>query len=37
MFVYIGTFVPWMVIETKFSKFCIFCSLDEYLYTQLSK
>ena len=26
-----------MAIETKFSKFCIFCSLDEYLYAQLSK
>ena len=36
-FVYIGTCVPWMAIETKFSKFCIFCSLDEYLYAQLSK
>ena len=31
-YVYIGTFVPWMAIETKFSKFCIFCSLDEHLY-----
>ena len=28
-FVYIGTCVPWMVIETKFSKLCFFCSLDE--------
>ena len=37
VFVYIGTCVPWMAIETKFSKFCIFCSLDEHLYTQLSK
>ena len=36
-FVYIGTYVPWMVIETKFSKLCISCSLDEYLYAQLSK
>ena len=36
-FVYIGTCVPWMAIETKFSKFCIFCSLDEHLYAQLSK
>ena len=36
-FVYIGTYVPWMAIETKFSKFCIFCSLDEHLYAQLSK
>ena len=31
-FVYIGTCVPWMAIETKFSKLCIFCSLDEHLY-----
>ena len=37
VFVYIGTYVPWMVIETKFSKLCIFCSLDEHLYAQLSK
>ena len=36
-FVYIGTCVPWMAIETKFSKLCIFCSLDEHLYAQLSK
>ena len=36
-FVYIGTCVPWMAIEAKFSKLCIFCSLDEHLYTQLSK
>ena len=36
-YVYIGTCVPWMAIETKFSKFCIFCSLDEHLYAQLSK
>ena len=36
-FVYIGACVPWMAIETKFSKLCIFCSLDEHLYTQLSK
>ena len=35
--VYIGTCVPWMDIETKFSKFCIICSLDEHLYAQLSK
>ena len=34
---YIGTYVPWMAMETKFSKFCIFCSLDEHLYAQLSK
>ena len=31
-FVYIGTCVPWMAIETKFSKLCIICSLDEHLY-----
>ena len=37
MFVYIGTCVPWMAIEAKFSKVCIFCSLDEHLYAQLSK
>ena len=37
VFVYIGTCVPWMAIETKFSKLCIFCSLDEYRYAQLSK
>ena len=36
-FVYIGTCVPWMAIETKFSKLYIFCSLDEHLYAQLSK
>ena len=36
-FVYIGTCVPWMAIETKFSKLCIVCSLDEHLYAQLSK
>ena len=36
-FVYIGTCVPWMAIETKFSKLCIFCSLDDHLYAQLSK
>ena len=35
--VYIGTCVPWMAIETKFSKICIFCSLEEYLYAQLNK
>ena len=34
---YIGTYVSWMTIETKFSKLCIFCNLDEYLYAQLSK
>ena len=36
-FAYICTCVPWMAIETKFSKLCIFCSLDEHLYEQLSK
>ena len=36
-FVYIGTCVPWMAIETKFSKLCISCSLDEHLYAQLSE
>ena len=35
-YVYIGTCVPWMTIETKFSKLCIFYSLDEHLYVQLS-
>ena len=37
VFVYIGTYVPWMSIETKFSKLFIFCSLNEHLYAQLSK
>ena len=32
VFVYIGTCVPWMAIETKFFKLYIFCTLDEYLY-----
>ena len=36
-FVYIGTCVPWMAIETKSFKLCILCSLDEHLYAQLSK
>ena len=36
-FVYIGTCVPWMAIETKFFKLCISCNLDEHLYAQLSK
>ena len=36
-YVYIGTCVPWMAIETKFSKLCVICSLDEHLYAQLSK
>ena len=30
-FVYIDTYVPWMAIETKFSKLCVYCSLDEHL------
>ena len=34
---YIGTCVPWMAIETKFSILCITCSLDEHLNAQLSK
>ena len=34
---YISACVPWMAIETKFSKLCIFCNLDEHLYAQLSK
>ena len=37
MFVYIGTCVSWMAIETKFSKIYIFYSLDKHLYAQLSK
>ena len=36
-FVYIGTCVPWMAIETKFSKLCIISTIDEHLYAQLSK
>ena len=36
-FVYIGTCVSWMAIETKSSKLCIICNLDEHLYAQLSK
>ena len=36
-FVYIGTCVPWMAIETIFSKLCIICTLDKHLYAQLSK
>ena len=31
-YVYIGTCVPWMAIETKFSKLCIVCNLDEHPY-----
>ena len=26
-----------MAIETKFYKFCIFCTLEEHLYAQISK
>ena len=37
VYVYIGICLPWMAIETKFSKLCIFCNLDEHLYAQLSK
>ena len=37
VFLNIGTCVPWMAIETKFYKICIFCNLDEHLYAQLSK
>ena len=36
-YVYIGTCIPWMAIEAKFSKLCISCNLDEHLYAQLSK
>ena len=36
-FVYIDSCVPWMTIETKFSKLCISCGLEENLYAQLSK
>ena len=36
-YVYIVTCVPWIAIETKFSKLCIFCSLDEHFNAQLSK
>ena len=35
--VYIGTCVPWIAIETKFSELCISCNLDEHPYAQLSK
>ena len=37
VFMYIGTCVSWMAVETKFSKLCIFCSLDEHLNAQLNK
>ena len=30
-FVYIGTCVPWIAIETNFFKLCIICRLDEHL------
>jgi len=36
-FVYFGTCVPWMAIETKFSELCIFYNLDEHLFAQLNK
>ena len=36
-YMYIGTCVPWMAIEIKFSKLCISYNLDEHLYAQLSK
>ena len=34
---YIGTCVPWIAIETEFSKLCVIYRLDEHLYAQLSK
>ena len=37
VFVYNSTCVPWMAIEKKFSKLCIFCSLDKHPYAQLNK
>ena len=37
VYVYIGTYVPWMATETKFSKLCISCNLDEHFHAQLSK
>ena len=36
-YVSIGTCVPWMAIETKFFKLCIFCNLNKHLYAQLNK
>ena len=36
-FMYIGTCVPWMAIEIKFSKICISYSLEEHLHAQLGK
>ena len=36
-FVYVGTCVLWIAIETKFFKLYIFCNLGEHLYVQLSK
>ena len=36
-FVYIGTCIPWMAIEIRFSKLCIVYNLDEHLYAQLNK
>ena len=32
VFVYIGTCIPWMTIEIKFSKLCVICNLDEHFY-----
>ena len=37
VYMYIGACVPWMVIETKFSKLCISYNLDVHLNAQLSK
>ena len=37
VYMYIGTCVPWMVIETKFSKLCISYNLDVHLNAQLSE
>ena len=34
---YFGTCLPWMAIETKFSKLCISYNLDEHLNAQLNK
>ena len=36
-YMYIGTCVPWIANEKKFSKLYIFFSLNEHLYAQLSK
>ena len=37
VFVYVGTCVPWMAIETKFFKLYNFYNLDKHFYAQLSK